>query len=440
MSIVLILIYILLTSFSGLLFANLLNHRQGFLYKISLGSLLSLGMNSLVILVLNYLGLSFNIILIFTTTLLSTILLIVANSVNDLLVVLYSQAIELFKCIGKNKIDILSFVILIIVTFLFSASVAHNIYWPVHEWDSLALYDYRGMILSNTGDIFSAIKSQYDITHPPLTSLIHGISYELGYFRPGIFYTFMYIMVSLFFYSTIRKFKYWKLPFTLLVIYYYPFSLSTYSNFPYTIYALVGFVSLYQYIADKNKELSSLLVSSISFAISVWIRQADHLFLVALFVNLLFVLINRGKYLSHFVVNLAFIISFYLLWDHIKVNLVATSSYVAERVFDGLGGLNVENLSKVVSLIYKNSVYPNALFITVIFLGSYLSYMKKNRIDFTNCYFPLVVIGHIGLLTMMLFVFTGLWGGWEVLGDSIYRMSQFYVGLMVLSNLTDHEY
>ena len=92
---------------------------------------------------------------------------------------------------------------LIVGLILFS--VIENYIWPVTDWDSLALYDYRARLLADTGNFLDGIRRNYFLQYPPFTSLLHMIFYLMKITQAKLWYSFLYTGFVATFYAILRR-------------------------------------------------------------------------------------------------------------------------------------------------------------------------------------------------------------------------------------------
>ena len=93
----------------------------------------------------------------------------------------------------------ISKVLLAVLTIIFLNSLLQNYFWPVSDWDALALYDFRGKVVAETGSFIDGIKLGYFYQYPPFTSLLHTTLYVLNFDRVKVWYSLLYVSFQIIF-------------------------------------------------------------------------------------------------------------------------------------------------------------------------------------------------------------------------------------------------
>lgn len=198
--------------------------------------------------------------------------LIVITSAKDFLLNL--KRLGLF-----NRIIVTSIVLLILNSFI------QNYFWPITDWDALALYDFRARVVAEEGNFDKGIELGYFYQYPPYTSLLHTILYQAGFERVKIWYSFLYISLLLSFYSLLRK----RTSLTLSLIgtlalavnpLIQEHSIMAYTNLAFSIYLGIGLLYFIQWFYSKSWR--DLLLGSILISGSTWIRTTEPFWIIPL--------------------------------------------------------------------------------------------------------------------------------------------------------------
>src|SRR5258708_3191733 len=79
-----------------------------------------------------------------------------------------------------QKKQLIDFVFVCFLSGFFLFTVTQNLYWPVFDWDALALYDFHAKVFAQTGGMIDGIQRGYFLHYQPYTSLLHTINYLFG--------------------------------------------------------------------------------------------------------------------------------------------------------------------------------------------------------------------------------------------------------------------
>jgi len=287
-------------------------------------------------------------------------------------------------------------IIIGLILFLFFSSLIHNLYWPVSDWDSLAVYDFRAKSFLLTGYMKDAINSGYFTAYPLYTSLSHTFLYLLGFKNPVFFYSFLYIslIVSLFFVMhRITHNRTFSLLFALLLSFnpfIYGHSLMSYTNLPYTVMIAVGFAYILFSFLNERLDFAAFTLGAVLVSLSSWVRSPEPFWLLAFPFIILFSLYSKKVF--HFIF-LSLVVYFprFIWFEFLKEYKVVAGSYDSGALV-GIKGMILNLLSlnhnKILSYFFENMVFPYSILLIVfslslLFLLYYLT-IKKSNLDFKN--------------------------------------------------------
>jgi hypothetical protein len=175
---------------------------------------------------------------------------------------------------------ILLFFLFVIIFFVF----VQDFFWPVTDWDALALYDFRAKVLLATGTLATGKDLGYFFQYPLFTSLLHAASYFFGLQEAKIWYAFVYQAFLSLFYVVIRRRSSREI--SLLGVVFLAISpaifgqaLKAYTNLSYTAYESMGFIYFWQWLETrKNKDV---LLAGILVGLGTWVRMTEPFYLFA---------------------------------------------------------------------------------------------------------------------------------------------------------------
>jgi len=320
-----------------------------------------------------------------------------------------------------------------ILIFLIISSFLSTFYWPVHIWDSVVLYDFRGHVFALTGWIKPALIDEYYYSYPLLTSLAHAIVYLCGGKYPQFLYSLFYLSLGLSFYGFLRELISRKasLFFTLTLMLTGPLfyhSLLSLTNLPFTIYLSLGAISLFLW--NRKNRIEYLVLSALLVGLSTQIRSTEPFWLIPIFVILVVSIIN--KRIMYFIVYLLVLLPIRQIWisyrQFISVNTITsiTSKMELETVLMEL--VNWDRWVQVISFLYKYLILPQwQLFILFVLIFLISVFRKRNK----NILIFIITILFIGILVAGTFMFSVYLDYWNRIGDATERLSMLFYPLFI---------
>lgn len=398
--------------------------------RLSLSFLLGIGLSTFVIFLLAFVfNLDFS--LVNTFAVLSSLCVIS-------LTLKFKETINFFRNIRLKKITIKPKTTIFwgFVSAIFAYTLLVNSFWPISDWDALALYDFRSkLFLVDTNLIHAALSNEYFVQYPLLTSLAHLFVYQVGIGNPKFIYSLFYLsFIVIFYYSLRRHVSENKAIIFTVILSLVPEMLSNatiaYTNLAYVVYLCSGTFYLYDWI--KNKEHSSLLLSAILVGLSSWVRITEPFWLVPLFVVFFYVFKDRKW--KEFIYYLIIVLVFYLPWKlfmgYINGMAIPVSGMANFTYIESLKYIDLGRLLLVFSYLYEN-VFSTwglifILFLVVI-LRAVVNWKRENNIFLyiTLLFFIFLFVGTL--------IFSITYPGWQDIPDSARRMSIFLLPMIIFS-------
>ncbi len=382
-----------------------------------------------------------NLLIIFTTLLLISLLPYLfsktkAESVkSDLQKVLeYFKRVKTFNIYEKCALT----AVIIICLFRFMA----NSYWPITDWDALALYDFRAKVFVATGGMEDGVTLGYFFHYPPYTSLLHSWNYLLGSQEAKTWYAILFTAFLGSFYYILRKET--TRTVALLGTFFLCINQSllvhagmAYTNLPYAIFIGLGYLLLLVWL--KTGERSNLLIGSLLIALSTWIRLTEPFWLMS-FIVFVAGFIRWRRDLFFLLGSLVTILFLKYPWVIFTANLSGNnipspflSYYVSSESVAITLPVLVDRL-KAVLLFFFNSVFPVfKVYILPLLISLLYSLYTKNKVHLLNFF---VVLLFVGTIVMGMFLFSFQFPGWAEIPDSATRMSMFLLPLIIFVIMT----
>jgi hypothetical protein len=338
------------------------------------------------------------------------------------------------KSIAKIKLSPIEKIMLAAILFLIGTSFINTLYWPVHIWDSLTLYDIRGKVFAQTGFMKDAWFSSYYWGYPLLTSLAHTVVYLCGGLYPQFLYSLFYLSLGLSFYGGLREFSSRKISmFSLIVLlatqplFYH--SLISYTNLPYTVYLFLGVLSLYLW--DKKREMGYLILSALFAGLSTWTRSVEP-FWMGLILAVILVSIYRKK-IWNILIYLTFLLPIREVWilfqGTLLVPAVSTSSASSSQPNMLIALFDYKRWIEIITFLSKNIIIPWGTIIVAFVLSAiYIFLIKKQKKHFL---IYLITLIFLGVLVGGIFIFSLSFKGALNLGDSAERLSMLFYPLFI---------
>lgn len=276
----------------GFSVVNLLNHKSDFLEKLGLSFLLGTGFSSLIYFLYIWrtdriVSGEFWLMILFLFLIFLAINLIRKNYI----------AIKLPNNIPKFKwLPILCW---FVILFLFVCSIIITSYTPVHNPDSLYLFDFRAKVM-HISHTLSEIRfiENWDV-YPMFTSMIGLIWRFTGIENPSSYYPIMYLSFSFIFYSILKKFTNINIASigTLLMyttpVTFWQSQLDGMTNIPYTVFLCLSSLYILKMVRSGNLNFSDVFLSAIFLGLSAWTRGIEPLWIVPLFFVTLILVLKR---------------------------------------------------------------------------------------------------------------------------------------------------
>ncbi|EKE12714.1 MAG: hypothetical protein ACD_13C00144G0019 [uncultured bacterium] len=338
------------------------------------------------------------------------------------------DAIKNLKLMPVEKVMLGALAFLIVTSFI------NTFYWPVHIWDSVVLYDFRGHVFAETGFMKEAFIDGYYYNYPLLTSLAHTIVYLGGGRYPQFLYSIFYLSLGVGFYGLLREFVSRKtgIFFTLVLLLAQPLfyhSLISYTNLPFTVYISLGAISIYLW--DKKKEVGYLILSALLVGLSTWTRFNEPFWLATLLV--VFIVSIYRKKVWNFALYSLFFFPIREVWKVFQ-NLLRGSGTSITSEFADYGSvlpalLDIEKQRQVASYLHKHVVVPwGAIFVAFILATVSLFILKKQKKLFLIYFITFTLLAVLIAGTIQLSITTDYW---YRIGDAAQRLSMLFYPLFI---------
>lgn len=409
---------LLLITIIGFLFLNLISDYLNTIEKVSLGYILSAGVFTFTLFILNILGVRFSQLNSWVLLITEFLLLLSLN-------IFYKK--DLSFNVKIPKFNILSKISLGLLLLLFTISVISSLYWPVRRWDSITLYDFRAKSFHQTGYMDDAISRGHFFIYPLNTSLLHLFVYQNNFENPGIVHSLFFIFSMIFMYSHISRktdqnYAFFWLPIIAMLSKFFEYSMITYTNLIYSVYIVVGILLLEIWRDSKDKSL--LFLSLLSIGLSIWTRSLEPYWIIPLLLLVITLRLKILKYLLYPFIT----ITFKLSWDlFIKIKQENFSRLLIsnDNILIKLTGYFVPTTI----FFYKYAINPYILIHLPFILLLFLNYKSVNVRNNLHLILFLLISNLMTFMGSYYFSITQPY--WSETGHSLTRILSFTIPLEI---------
>lgn len=431
-----VIIGVFLTWIFGYSLISFFKLKKNFLLELSLSYLLGIGIQTLMMFYMAFSNVKLDLINVSTLMISSVLVLNILYFIFNKKVLLFEfysslvswlrQSISIFKAINiVHKLLVSGIVVLCVFVFV------AGIYWPVAGWDSIALYDFRARVFKESGYMWDAINRGYFFGYPLMTSMMNTWVYLLGFNFPRFMYSLIYICFAAVFYSFLRvsTSRLNSLIFTVMLMIspqIFGHSYFDYTNMPYTAYFFIS--TAFLFLFTTNKKYSYLILSALFMGVATWIRSTDPFWTVNIVVLLVWCLFN--KKILPIILYLTIFLPIQQSWNMFLTQMsqtVSTQSIITSSVSIIFSKFDVTRLIQIVTFVL-NVVGPS-LYLYFLLAITTLVINIKNVYKFG--YLNLILLGNVSLLFVGSYVFSFIWPGWSLIGESLGRMSLVFVPLFL---------
>jgi hypothetical protein len=413
--------FFLVLSF-GYLLSVVILPKAKILELMSLGYILGIGIFTLFWFLLNWAGIPYNLLSGF-----------VLLSGLNILTLLASKVVR-GKWFEKIKFDFHDFLNLTqiekiglgVLIFIFISVLAQCLYWPVHAWDSLVLYDFRAKVFVETGFMQSAIDRGYFFNYPLLTSLAHAWTYLLKGISPNILYAFWYLALLFNFSVNLKKLKTDRVIIIFLTLAVaisprlFDHTQWAYTNLPYAIYITLGYI--YLYFGMKNRDFGSYVISAILVGLSNWSRTLDPFWISAVIVAVVFPILMKKKLwpLAYLVIVSSLLLP-WRMFQSINNQGVAALNPAPQALHNVVQNLNLPFLKIIFDFFVTNVVSPYLIYFVLLGVIIVTKFYIKSKVWL----FAGLIVFDILLVFVGTVVLANNTVYWQDIPDSLVRMVMF---------------
>ncbi len=174
-------------------------------------------------------------------------------------------------------------ILLLVLTIIILSTLAQNLFWPVTDWDALALYDFRARVVAETGSFAKGVELGYFFQYPPYTSLLHTTVYVTGAVYAKVWYTLLYTALIAGIFAILRKRTSSTIALVGAVIIavdpqIFEHSTMAYTNLSYTLFLAMGTIYLWEWF--RTRRWYNGIVGGLLIAGATWVRITEPFWVV----------------------------------------------------------------------------------------------------------------------------------------------------------------
>lgn len=422
---------ILLMGFWGLLITLLCIPQMRPIERLGLSFVLGIGLSVVLMFIALFIGIELTLMNLLFFLLFSSFLLFLF--LKRQLVVFSQQFRQIVSIKNFQQNNFLEKWLIILLLGLGFYALVISLYWPVHAWDALTLYDFRGKILADPQAASAYIRGEFNwfyYGYPLLTSLSNTFVYLFGGKNPLFLSGLFYISLGVLFYGAVREFasKFISLLVTFLLLAHFQLIRHVtldYSNLPYFTYFIIGTLYLLVWMVKEKK--GYFLIGSILIGLSVLTRDQEPFWLVNFVIISLYAL-NRRKFIYP-LIFLLLTAPQRFFWGAFKEGVAGSVFETSRQVQDSSYLINrLPDLGKLKEVfVFLYGVFSGAWGLPILLSFSVVLIFSLKELRKTkNFYLLLFIFGNLGALFLGTYISTFTLPGWEDISDSVARISVIF--------------
>lgn len=344
-------------------------------------------------------------------------------------------------------------ILLGVIATLVAGTLAQNLFWPVTDWDALALYDFRARVVAETGSFAKGTELGYFFQYPPFTSLLHTMLYLTGVNYAKVWYSLIFTALIVGVYTMLRKRSTRLIALigallTAVNPMFFEHATVAYTNLSYALFLILG--TLYGLEWYRSKATYTGILAGVFVAGSTWVRSTEPLWVVGLLLICVVgaaVTLQKKRWQNIVVVFLGVVTVLLLkqLWPtyvgSLSQGVAQSTPILSESIkstfghsyyFRAFGNQPVTILWERLLAVFEYfrayifpvfAVYAVPL-IALLFLD--FKQQKKQWLEWG------ALVAYIAIIFLGTFLFSFSDGSWDQIGGSAQRMSMFLIPLCIV--------
>jgi len=316
--------------------------------------------------------------------------------------------------------------------------------WPVRDWDSIALYDFRAKIFADgkrIEDLKQVINDnyyyRYYFVYPYMTSFAHAWTYVFGATTPMPLYAGFYMTIILLLISYAIKYErhskqkslieriiYYSLPILAVLT---PQIIShaniAYTNLPYSAYFLAALILVINSDVNNIQEnkyfVRNLLCSFLMLSSAILTRFTEP-FYISILVLVIYQSIIHRKYIY----GIVYILGIYAIRQIWMRYAIFGDELSMKAIPSVLANFNISFFIEVEKFLISHYLVSITTPVFIMAMFALFNFVKSKKI---NLNFLIFWIINIGVLFLGGFFFAARNETWKDIGGSAERMVMVFI-------------
>lgn len=343
-----------------------------------------------------------------------------------------------WSSLAKN--ERISLVLLIIVCWL---PLLPSWFWPVKDWDSIVLYDYRAKLFADTGSWDLGIERGYFFGYPLHTSLSHTWLRYWGMTHPALLHYGWFIVFIAWFWFKLRQqtSAFWASWWSMIIAIspgIFGHAQMTYTNLTYTVLIVMAYIYAAEWIV-RPKQQSSIWLAAVLLGLSIWTRTAEPFWLVMLVLIWILLPVHRKLWHSLGASVLVFAMRYpWYAFEKYHLQIETSQLQQAPAYLIALQeNLSLSLVKDLTTYVWRYIFQPDLLMFALLFVAAIYALRQKQLSVALVITFQVFLA--LGLALLGVAIFSVIYEDWSNIGGSAQRMVIFLSPLITyLAGLTSY--
>lgn len=389
--------------------------KKHFVAALGYGFLLGIGTQTFSMLIMNLIGIQFNITNIFVLSILITILFLGALFKKNGTPTFSKNSILKFLDFENYKhLNLVWLVAVGAIIYLVYSITQKNIFWPTNTSDSLSSFDVFAKALAHEGQIFNSLiyekRVGYGAAYPPLYSLGLSYAYQVGFETSKIIPALFFISLPMCLYSGLKRISTNTLAICITLIAIATPELIAQSavnitNVPQAIYGSLAVLNMMIFL--KTKDVKALYLAAITAAFNGFIRSEGIIYIGLLIFILGIAVLQKKHSLKQLIIFSVIALFPFVLWQlTLKLNSEVMEKFV-QVTLRKTPYMNWEQINHIFDLgwltISSTQMYGITIYAVLISFILNIKNIYKSKDNIGMLFIVLFsVIGYLILINQMI--------------------------------------
>ena len=376
----------------GVSFLNFFMGKFSFIEILGFSFPVGLGVITILMFLLDIVGINLSVKSILTITIVSIVLLNYQVFIKPGEIISKLKAINLKSFFYVGKFNFVWLILIIAVILVLTGISIKSLFWPTVASDSLSSFDLYGRIIAIEGKMLNSLIYEKSVgwgaAYPPLYALSLAYSYIFEFETSKIIPTLFFISFIISFYALLIKngssIGAIIATFFLIVS---PELLGQSAintpSVPQAMYGSLGIIAIFTW--HQTKENKYLLLSVVLLALNAWIRSEGIVYIGAAFLFYAYVQIPKKEYLKPLLFLVATLLPFIVWQVFLKVHSDLMHQFVQAEILlkPRIDGEYLSQIYKWTKINFFHSIYFGITiyaFLGAVVINLIAIYKKKDSL------------------------------------------------------------